>query len=243
MGGIHHLPHQMKSTTQSAKFGSPDHVPGPMEVAAFKAYFERGSAQKIESNSWRTATILSLLVSVVCAGAVAGIAMQQQIQVFQVAPGEGGQLQVVGTPVKFTPSEDMQMAWASRWLADLTQINPALWEKSVSSVQSKVTRTAPDQVKSYLSRPENNPAALLSKQPGYVREYERRTVNKVGDMTYLVRYDLVSRPAPGTTVERKSFAATVTLASVGHSTRDDVFNNPEGLAVSNLSISEEAAAR
>jgi len=243
MGGIHHLPHQTMSKTQRAKLGSPDHVAGPMEMAASKAYFERGSEQKIEANSWRTATVLSLLVSIAATASAAFITWQQQIQVFQVAPVEGGQLQVVGTPGKFTPSEDMQMAWASRWLSDLTQINPALWQKSVASVQSKVARTAPDQVKTYLSRPENNPAALLSKQPSYVREYERRTVNKVGDMTYLVRYDLVSRPAPGATVERKSYAATVTLASVGHATRDDVFNNPEGLAVTNLSIAEEAATR
>jgi hypothetical protein len=58
-------------------------------------------------------------------------------------------------------------------------------------------------------------------------------------MTYLIRYELVSRSAPSVPPQTKSYAMTVTLAVIGHKTQDDVFRNPEGLAVTNFSISED----
>lgn len=227
-----------KSTRQRTS----DHVPGSMEQAAVQAYFERGSKQAVERNGWRTAALMSMGVAVIASSAFTVMALKNNIHVFQVAKADGGQLQVVASDSKFTAGEDTQMAWTSQWMGELTEVSPALWQRNISAVQGKVVGVAGDQVKSFLQRENNNPAALLAKQPAYIREYERRSVNKVGDMTYLVRFETISRPAPGVTVQRASYAATVTLVHIGHKTRDDVFRNPEGLAVSSFSVSEESVS-
>lgn len=233
----------MAKTSKPPKSTVPDHVPGPMEQAAVRTYFERGSQQAIEKNGWKTAALMSSACTLIAISGLVVMAARSEVEVFQVAKTDGGQLQVVAAAGKFTPDEDTQMAWTSRWLSELTEISPALWQRNVASVQSKIVGTAADQVKTYLQRAENNPAFLLTSQPSYIREYERRSVNKVGEMTYLVRYELINRPAPGGQVERATYAATVTLTTVGHRNRNDVFSNPEGLAVSSFSISQESSVR
>ena len=70
-------------------------------------------------------------------------------------------------------------------------------------------------------------------------QHKRYTVNKVADNTYLIRYELTSRPAANVAPIVKTYAMTITLANVGHRTRDDVFRNPAGLAAMNFSISED----
>lgn len=219
---------------------SPDHVPGPMEEAALRAYYERGSKEAVELSLWRTLAISGCLVGLLAIIATILIILRQEIHVFQVAKNEFGELNAVAVAKRFTPDEDTQMAWASRWLSELTEITPALWKRNVTNMQSKVTGVAVDQANEYLRREGNNPVFLTQKFPSFVREYERKSVNKISDMTYIVRYDLVTRSGPGASPIRQSYVATLSLAVVGHRNRDDVFRNPEGLAVSNFSISEES---
>jgi type IV secretory pathway TrbF-like protein len=220
-----------------------DHVPGPMEEAAVRMYFERGSKQSLEKNSWRMSSFIAATIALVSTAGMVTMAMRSNIEVFQVAKGDNGQVQVLSATSKFVADEDIQMAWASRFLSELVEVSPALWKRNLTLVQSKVVGTAADQVRSYLEKQDNNPAALLADKPGYVREYSRISVNKIANMTYIVRYEITSRPSPGSYPEKTTYAATINLVNVGHKTREDVFRNPEGLAVSGFSVSMESGQR
>lgn len=216
-----------------------DHVPGPMEEAAARVFFERGSGVAVEKGWWKASAIVSMLVAVALTAAVIVLVLQQDVHVMQVSKDPNGDLQVTGIASRFTADEDSQMAWASNFASELTEITPALWQRNVERVQSFAVGVATDQVKTYLQRAENNPPQLLNRYPLFVREYARRSVNKVADMTYLVRYELTTRPGPNIAPVAKAYAMTITLTSVGHNSRDDVFRNPSGLAVMNFSISED----
>ena len=216
-----------------------DHVAGSMQEAAVRSYYERGSKEAVERNLWKIAALTNMVVAGLAVAATVVMAVRAEVHVFQVTKSDVGELVVQAAASKFTPDEDTKMAWGSRWLSELTEISPAMWQRNIKIMQSKVAGVGADQAKAYLGKLDNNPAALTSKFPTYVREYERRSVNKVSENTYLVRYDLVSRPAPGVPAERRTFAATINLAIVGHQSQDDVFRNPEGLAITNFSISEE----
>jgi type IV secretion system protein VirB5 len=195
-----------------------------MEEAAVRMYFERGSKQSLEKNSWRMSSFIAATIALVSTAGMVTMAMRSNIEVFQVAKGDNGQVQVLSATSKFVADEDIQMAWASRFLSELVEVSPALWKRNLTLVQSKVVGTAADQVRSYLEKPENNPAGLLADKPGYVREF-------------------TSRPSPGSFPEKTTYAATINLVNVGHKTREDVFRNPEGLAVSGFSVSMESGQR
>jgi type IV secretion system protein VirB5 len=218
---------------------APDHVPGPAEEAALRVYFERGSKSAIEASWWKILGVVSMAVVALQSAGLIYMITTKEVHVIQVTKNDSGELQASGVASKFTPDEDSQMAWASSFASDLTEITPAIWQRNVERVQRRAVGTSIDQVKSYLQKPENNPPQQLARYPTYVREYVRRSVNKVADMTFLIRYELVSRSAPSVPPQTKSYAMTVTLAVIGHKTQDDVFRNPEGLAVTNFSISED----
>ncbi|WP_234265141.1 type IV secretion system protein [Hydrogenophaga sp. NFH-34] len=228
------------SKSQIGRRPTPDHVPGSIEEAAARIYFERGTKEAVERNRWALSGILNASISVLLLIALISLILNQKIYVFQADKDPAGRISVSEVATSFKADEDTQMAWASAWVATLTEITPALWQRNVKLVQSKSAGVALDQIKAYLQRAENNPAQLVHRYPTYVREYKRGSVNKVTGMTYLIRYELLSRPAPGIDPQTKSYAMTVTLTHVGHKSRDDVFSNPEGLTVLNFSVSEEA---
>ncbi len=217
----------------------PDHVPGPMEEAAVRAFFERGSKQAMESNRWRVATFLSLASAVAIGVLATVVAARQEVFVIQVSKEASGELQVAGAAKTFSPDEDSKMAWSINYVQTLTEISPAIWRRNVDRVVKLSSGVAVDQVRAYLGRNESNPAALLNKNELYVREFHRKSVNKVAENTYLVRYELVSRVAPNSTPKSQSFAMTITVANAGYKSREDVFNNPAGLIATNFSISDE----
>lgn len=220
----------------------PDHVPGPMEEAAVRSFFERGSKQAIEKNRWRVTALIAMTAVTVMAALTAVVASRQEVFVVQVAKDSSGELQVAGAARTFAPDEDSKMAWAVNYAQALTEITPAIWRRNVDRVVKMSSGVAVDQVRAYLERSDTNPAALLNKNNLYVREFHRKSVNKVADNTYLVRYDLVSRVAPSASASTRSFAITITLANIGYKTREDVFNNPAGLAALNFSLSEDTGA-
>lgn len=211
-----------------------------MEEAAVRTMFERGSKEAIERNRWAVVGLLSLTIAALSLAAVLGLLFTQKVHVFQALKDTNGLIKVSEAGDKFHADEDTQMAWASRWMSELTEVTPATWQRNVRSVQEKSVGVGSDQAKAYLQQTDNNPAQLLHKYPTYVREYQRTSVNKVAPMTFLIRYELTSRPAAGVDPVRKAYAATITLTEIGHATRDDVFSNPEGLATLNFSISDEA---
>lgn len=210
-----------------------------MEEAAVRAYYERGSAAAIQSGYWKLAAVTAVVLCLVIASALLVQVTRQEVYVMQVSKSPSGDLLVSGVASKFAADEDTQMAWASKFAAELTEITPAIWQRNVERIERNVVGVAVDQVKSYLRQSDNNPPQMLSRYPLFVREYKRISVNKVADMTYLVRYDLTSRPGPNIAPVVKSYAMSITLTNVGHKSRDDVFRNPEGLAALNFSISED----
>lgn len=214
-----------------------------MEEAAVKTFFERGSLQVLEKNRWRMIAIVSLAIVLVMGVLITVIASRQEVHVIQVAKLSSGELQATGVAKVFSADEEAQMAWAINYTQTLTEITPAIWRRNVDKVVKLSSGVAADQVKAYLSRADANPASILQKNELYVREFHRRSVNKVANDTFLVRYDLISRPASNTQAVTNSFAMTITLAQVGHKTREDVFFNPAGLVAVNFSISDETATK
>lgn len=220
----------------------PDHVPGPMEEAALRTFFERGSQQAVDKNRWRAAALASIATAVFMGVITMVVALRQEIYVMQVSKEANGDLQVSGVAQAFTPDEGMKMAWASNYAQSLTEITPAVWRRNVDRVVKMSSGVAVDQVRAYLGGAATNPAALLDKNSLYVREYRRKSVNRVTDNTYLVRYELVSRPVPNAQPSSQSFVMTVTINQVAFKTRDDVFNNPAGLVAVNFSLSEDTGS-
>lgn len=157
----------------------------------------------------------------------------------QVSKDASGQLQVGGVASKFEADEAAQMAWALNYAQTLTEITPAIWRRNVDRTMSLSVGISQDQVRAYLQQPTSNPAGLLSKNELYVREFKRKSINKIANNTYLIRYELISRIVPNAQPEKKSYSMSISLTNIGHKTRDDVFRNPEGLAALNFSISED----
>ena len=223
---------------------SPDHVPGPMQEAAVRTFFERGSQQSLDKSRWRVAALLSMSGLVVMGVLLVVLASRQETYVMQVTKDSTtGELQVSGVAKTFEADEETRMAWAIDYAKTLTEISPAIWRRNVDRVVRMSSGVAADQVRTYLNRPDTNPAALLQQQSLYVREFHRKSVNKVASNTYLIRYDLVSRSAPTAPAVTNSFAMTITVAPVGHQSREDVFANPAGLAATNFSLSLETAPK
>lgn len=220
----------------------PDHVPGPMQEAAVRTFFERGSKQAIERNHWRLTAIVSLCSTLVIGILATVVLSQKEVLVMQVSKGSSGDLQAAGTAKVFAADDEAQMAWAISYAQILSEISPAIWRRNVDRVVRLSSGVAVDQVRTYLNRANTNPAALLQKDPLYVREFHRKSVNKVANGTYLVRYDLISRSAPNAASVTHSFAMTITVAQTEHKTREDVFFNPAGLVAMNFSISDETQA-
>lgn len=218
----------------------PDHVPGPYEEAALRRYYERGSKEAVERNHWRWGAMAAMLGSFLMGAANIALVMRSEVQVMQVSKGDGGALLVSGIAKRFSPDEESQAAWASDYAQVLTEVSPAIWQRNVSKILSLSNGVARDQAKAYLQQAGNNPAVLLDKLPNYVREFHRKSVNKVADNTYLVRYELINRPGPGVASESKAYAMTVTMAFTGHRTSEDVFNNPAGLSAQSFSLSDES---
>lgn len=213
-----------------------------MEEAAVRTFFERGSQQAIDKNRWRIAAILSTASLAIMGILTTVVASRQEVFVMQVVKDPSGELQVAGAARTFAPDEDSKMAWSVNYAQTLTEISPAIWRRNVDRVVKMSSGVAVDQVRAYLERDESNPAALLNKNNLYVREFHRKSVNKVSENTYLVRYDLVSRVAPSANATTRSFAITITVANIGYKTREDVFNNPAGLAATNFSLSEDTGS-
>lgn len=208
-----------------------------------RTFFERGSQQAIDRNRWRIAALASMLTVAVMGVALAVLTARQEIYVMQVSKDASGELQVAGAARVFEADEDSKMAWSINYVQNLTEITPAIWRRNVDRAVRLSSGVAADQVRSYLNSPNSNPAALLQKNPLYVREFHRRSINKIANNTYLVRYDLISRMAQNTAAKTQSFAITITIASAQPTSREDVFANPAGLVATNFSISEESPAQ
>jgi type IV secretion system protein VirB5 len=203
-------------------------------------HFERGSREAIEAARWRTSFLLVAIIAVAEGGAIWAMLPLKSVETVAVGKDQNNRIQVAGIAGQVTIDDESKMAWASDWVAELTEINPVTWERNVNRAIGKTAGIASDQAATYLRKRGNNPAVLLHQDKSYVREYERGTVNKVSNDVFLVRYQLTSRPRPGATPEVKAYAMTLTLAPIKHSSREDVFRNPAALVVTTFSLAEES---
>lgn len=230
------------SSPLSQRRANTGHVPGPIEQAAAQVFFERGSKQALEKKAWQWTALASLSTSVLLVGAIVLMLPLKTVETIQVGKGADGRLWAQATDAqKFTVDDDAKASWVNDWVSDLTEINAATWQRGVERVTSRAAGTGIDQVRDYLNKEENQPANLLFKHAGYVREFRRESVNLLQANVVLIRFSLTSRPAAGAPKLTKSFAMTVNLGSVKPKSREDVIANPAGLVVQNFSVSEESA--
>lgn len=215
-------------------------VPGPHEQAAAQLYFERGSKQAIDKNHWRMTAFGSLTSTVVLSVALVMLFPLKTVETIQINKDQNGRVTVQNVDAqRFSADEDVKLSWANDWVTSLTEISNATWQRNVERAASKSVGTAIDQVRDYLGKADNQPAQILFEKPSYVREFNRLSLNSLSPDVVLVRYTLTSRPIPGSPKVVKGYAMTITLASIKPKSRDEVLNNPSGLAVQSFSISEE----
>ena len=214
-------------------------VPGPYAQAALQHYFERGSREVIERNSWRTLSFVLSGVLILCGAGFWQLIPLKKVETALVSKDSTGRAQVEFAGSAWTPDADMRAAWLSDWTQGLTEVNAATWERSVAKITSLSIGTARDQIRDYLRQEGNQPAVLLKDMPAYVRDYRLLSVNTVTDNVILIRYTLTSRPGPGTPKKVEAFALTATLATLKPESRADAVANPTGLVVSNFNIAED----
>lgn len=230
----------IKKATESEKKSVLGTVPGPMAQAAMQVYFERGSLEAIQTHRWRLISISMIVVTVLQSAALALLIPLKTVETIQINRDGQGRVAVANADAqRFTADDGVKQAWVIDWATDLTEINSATWQRSVERASSRSLGVAVDQIRDYLSRTENQPAQLLADKPSYIREFSRQTVNMIDTNVALIRYSLTSRSAPGAPKVVKSYAMTVTLATVKQYSREDVLRNPTGLAVQSFNISEE----
>jgi type IV secretory pathway component VirB8 len=222
-----------------ASAGALTDVPGPYEQAALKIYFERGSKEAVERNTWRAVTVV-----LACALGLCGLGFWQLIplktvETALVSKDSSGRAQVEFAGKAWTPDSEMKAAWLSDWVQALSEVNAATWERSVARAASLSVGTARDQIRDYLQREGNQPVLLLKDKPAYVREYKLTSVNNVNDNVLLLRFTLTSRPNPGANKITVAYAITATLTTVKPETRAQAIDNPSGLVVSNFNITED----
>lgn len=215
-------------------------TPGPMEQAAARNYFERGSKQSVEAHRWRLISITLMTIAAMQAASIALMMPLKTVETIQIKSDAQGRVAVANADAqRFTPDDGVKQAWVIDWATDLTEINAATWQRSIGRATSRALGVGVDQIRDYLSKPENQPAQLLNEKPSYVREFSRQSVNMIDGNVALLRYSLISRSGPGAPKVVKSYVLTATLATVKQETREDVLRNPTGLAVQSFNISEE----
>ncbi len=213
--------------------------PGTHEAAVASEYFNRGSREAIEGARWRLAFFVAGGVAAMEGLALKALLPLKTVETVALSKDENSRMQIAGVAGQVSLDDDVKMAWCSDWVAQLTEITPITWERNINRAAGRTVGVATDQVSAYLRRSANNPALLLRDNPNYVREYERIAVNKITADVFLVRYRLTSRARPGAAPEIRSYAMTITVAQVKHSSREDVYRNPSGLVATTFSLAEE----
>lgn len=195
----------------------------------------------LEKNTWKSLAFGGMATSALLATAIVLMLPLKSVETIQVGKGADGRLSVQATDAqKLTVDDDARAAWVNDWVRDLTEINSATWQRGVARAASRSVGTGVDQVRDYLNNEENQPASLLAKHPGYIREFRRESVNMLQSNVVLIRYTLTSRPRPGADKQSKTYAMTVNLSSVKPKSREEVIDNPSSLVVQNFNISDES---
>lgn len=219
------------------------HVPGPLETAAVREYFERGSKFAVSNLGLNKMVIMLMLSNLILAAALVSLLPLKTVEIVKVTQDKNDRIRVlddqISSSAKFIADESAQLAWVSDWAQDVFEINAATWQRNLKRGLSRTSGAAKDQLQDYWRIETNNPAALLSKDRDYVRELERVSINAIQPNVILIRYKLISRLGDGTK-SVKSLATTVTLKNSTPKSRDEIIDNPTGLLAQSVSMSEES---
>ena len=235
-----------KKTTASKRGPAPSartavtHVAGPISDLAEKTYFDRGSKPVIEMTNWRLIAFILAGAVVSLAVAIASLIPLKTVETVTVTKLENGRLTAESSTTRVFVADDVvKQAWVNEWVTRFVEVNPSTWSRDSKRTLMMTVGSGTDQANDYMRREENNPAWLLSKNPGYVREMKRQSINLLSSDIVLIRYTLTSRAAAGIK-SVKSFAITVNLKKITPASVEDAIENPSGLMVGNFSISEES---
>ena len=218
------------------------HVPGPVEQAAMKVHYERGSQAVVDRNKWRTMAFLLVVVIIGMSGGFVALLPLKSVEVVRVGQEASGRVVVdAQQQVNREWGDEVQMAWVSDWARMMFEVNAPTWRRSVGKALSLTVGTAKSQSDDYLRLEENNPPYLLGKDPSFVREVERVSVNVIQPNVVLIRFRLITRWSNGNKTV-KQLAMTATLKQTTQTSREEIIENPSGLLLSNFSISDESSA-
>lgn len=163
----------------------------------------------------------------------------KSVETYGVTKVEGGRLVVDSTPVGYwTPDKDSIAYFINQWASKVYDINQSTIDQTIKETQELAIGNATKQLTDL--RRKTNPYALLAATPGFVRSYERISVNFIKDDVALVRFHTQS--SAGEKVTRATYAMTVTFVRIKPVTRDQVLQNPAGLFITNFNVTEEAGS-
>ena len=216
-------------------------TPGPSHEAAKRQYFERGSAEKILGNQWRTFSLLLCVVVMILGITIQQLFPLKTTEVYLATKQEGGRISVEESNANWSPDQETVLYFVSDWMSNLAEVNLATWERTTAKALELTTSAATDQARDFLRKSGNNPAALLKDSPGYVRTYELVSANLLKEGSALIRFRTVSRG--NNSVETASYAVTINYAKFKPLNRKQALVNPTGLAIVSFNISDETSRK
>jgi type IV secretory pathway component VirB8 len=218
-------------------------TPGPLNESAVRAHFERGSAEKLLGDNWRNMCFLLILGLIAMAFVVSQLLPLKTVEVYIATKQDSGRVVVEESSPNWTPDQDVVQYFLSDWVSNLTEVNPASWERTTARAIELTVGTGTDQTKDFLRKPDNNPALLLKNAPNYIRTYELVSSNILKEGSSLIRFRTVSRNASSGTTETAAFAVTINYIKIKPTNRKQALSNPTGLAIASFNISEESGKK
>lgn len=215
-------------------------VPGIPSEASRRTFFARGSAISIERNHWRIATFALICAVLLCAVAIFRMLPLVRVQAVLVHESKSGELSAQPLDSRSFSPDQAAIAYAiNEWASNLLTINGTIQQSLVDKALSRTTGQATDQVKSFYQA--NNPAAILRKQPQFLRTYHYLSINFINDNAALLRFDTTDRPTPGAQPTTTIFDMTVSFVIAPPKTVNEAIRNPSGLYVTSFNLNKEVA--
>lgn len=216
------------------------YTPGPTKEATSRKYFERGSAEKLMGDKWRTMCFVLTVIIVVLAIAISQLIPLKTVEVYVASKQDSGRIIVEESTSNWVPDQDVVQYLLSEWVSNLVEVNAASWERTTARAVELTINAGTDQTRDFLRKPENNPALLINDSPTFVRTYERLSSNILKEGSSLIRFQTLSRDANNPAAKAATYAITINYIKIKPTTRKQAMANPTGLAIASFNISEES---
>jgi len=219
--------------------GIPDYTPGPINEAAQKEYFERGSKAVIEKNRW---FVIALLLAI---GLTASICVTmallplKSVETVIVRESDTGRLTADSSSKSSWEPNQVDVAYfLNAWIGDVYSINVSTIRKTMSNAGEMVTGLAVAQLADLYKK--ENPLLALSQNPLIFREREFVSINFINADTALIRYKLITRLDATHPANVVNYAMTINFTKIKPSTMAEAMKNPGGIFITSFSNSEES---